>query len=144
MADESAVTLTMVAPLGPASLDEVHDLVARLFDEVPDTSMVDRIRFETAVIEVAGNILEHSRRTDPPSDEPRSFDIVLRGDRGELAAEFRDDGRPVQIDFEQISMPGEDAEDGRGLALALATVDEISHERHDGLNIWRITCRRSE
>ncbi|MBC7630991.1 ATP-binding protein [Aeromicrobium sp.] len=143
MTDEPVTILTLVAPLSQAALEEVHNLVAQLFDTVGVTEMLDRIRFETAVIEVAGNILEHSTRTDPPSDEPRSFNIVLQGDAHALTAEFRDDGKPVEIDFEQISMPADDAEEGRGLALALATVDEISHEHTDGLNIWRLTCRRS-
>jgi serine/threonine-protein kinase RsbW len=143
VADDTGTTLALVAPLGPAALDQVHDLVEELFEAAAVTDMTDRIRFETALIEVAGNILQHSTRNDPPSDEPRSFNIVLRGDAGTLTAEFRDDGRPVEIDFELISMPGEDAEDGRGLALALASVDEMTHERREGLNIWRITCRRS-
>lgn len=136
------MTLTLVAPLGPEILDEVHALVGQLLDATA-ASTVDRIRFEMAVIEIANNIVEHSRRTDPPSDEPRSFHLVVQGHDDALTAEFRDDGRPVVIDFEAISMPGEDAEAGRGLALALATVDDISHEHHDGLNIWRIACRRS-
>lgn len=135
-------TLSLRAPLCPEALEQVHDLVARLCDTA-SSSMIDRIRFETAVIEIANNIMEHSRRIDPPSDEPRSFHIVLHGGPDELTAEFRDDGRPVVIDFQAISMPGEDAEAGRGLALALATVDEVTHEHQDGLNIWRIVCRRS-
>ena len=144
MGESTGSTFSLVAPLGPSSLEQVHGLIAHLFEDAGVTSMVDQIRFETAVIEVANNILEHSRRTDPPSDEPRTFDLLLHGDETVLTAEFRDDGRPVEIDFEQISMPGEDAEDGRGLALALATVDEISHEHRDGLNVWRLICRRSD
>jgi serine/threonine-protein kinase RsbW len=139
---DEGTRLSLRAPLGPEALEQVHELVARLCDEVT-ASMMDRIRFETAVIEIANNILEHSLRNDPPSDEPRSFHIVLRGGADQLTAEFRDDGRPVVIDFEAISMPDEDAEAGRGLALALATVDEVTHEHQEGLNIWRIVCRRS-
>lgn len=141
MGDDGTL-LTLRAPLGLEALELVHDLVARLCDSAP-TEMLDRVRFETAVIEIANNILEHSRRNDPPSDEPRSFDIVLRGRTDELTAEFRDDGKPAVIDFAAISMPDEDAEAGRGLALALATVDEVTYEHREGLNIWRIVCRRS-
>jgi serine/threonine-protein kinase RsbW len=142
VADDVPTILALAAPLSPAALDQVHDLVEQLFDGAAVDDMVDRIRFETAVIEVAGNILQHSQRTDPPGLEPRTFDLVLRGDSGHLTAEFRDDGRPVAIDFEQIAMPGEDAESGRGLALALASVDEITHERRDAMNVWRLTCLR--
>lgn len=142
MPDDPTV-LSLVAPLGSASLEQVHQLVTDLFAAAEVDEMIDRIRFETAVIEVAGNIVEHSLHHDPPSDVPRTFDIVLRGSSTTLTAEFRDDGRPVEIDFEKISMPSEDAERGRGLALALATVDEITHSRSDGLNIWCIVCHRS-
>jgi serine/threonine-protein kinase RsbW len=139
---DAGTTHSLRAPLGTDALEEVHALVARLLDET-EAAMVDRIRYEMAVIEIANNILEHSRRNDPPSDEPRFFDVVLTGDAGELTAEFRDDGRPAVIDFQSISMPDDDAEAGRGLALALATVDDISYQHRDGMNVWRIACRRS-
>jgi serine/threonine-protein kinase RsbW len=139
---DHGTSLSLRAPLGTEALEEVHALVARLLDEA-EAEMVDRIRYEMAVIEIANNILEHSRRNDPPSDEPRFFDVVLTADAARLTAEFRDDGRPAVIDFESISMPGDDAETGRGLALALATVDDISYEHRDRMNVWRIVCRRA-
>ena len=142
MADDTPVTLSLVAPLGTAALEQVHGLVGEACER-SSTSMIDHIRFETAVIEIANNILEHSQRTDPPSDEPRTFDVVLAADRDALTAEFRDDGRPAVIDFRAISMPDAEAEAGRGLALALAAVDDVTHEHRDGLNIWRIVCRRT-
>jgi hypothetical protein len=38
-------------------------------------------------------------------------------------------------------MPGVDAEEGRGLALARALLDTISLDRLDGINHWRLVRR---
>jgi serine/threonine-protein kinase RsbW len=38
-------------------------------------------------------------------------------------------------------MPGADAESGRGLALALAALDELRHETDDG-NVWILRRER--
>lgn len=141
--DQGTSRFALMAPLRPGTMDLIHELVAQACASEPPASMVDRIRFETAVIEVAGNIMEHSARIDPPHLEPRTFDIVMVSDPTTLSAVFRDDGRPVELDFHAISMPDEDAEAGRGLALALAAVDEVTYERVDATNTWRITCHRT-
>ena len=39
-------------------------------------------------------------------------------------------------------MPDADAESGRGLALAAAAVDDMSYERVEGRNHWRLRCVR--
>ena len=44
---------------------------------------------------------------------------------------------PALLDLRHVEMPDEDAESGRGLAIALATLDELTHER-DGGNTWRL------
>jgi serine/threonine-protein kinase RsbW len=138
------VRYELIAPLRPETIDLVHDLIAQLCDQEPVTGPIDRIRFETAVVEVAANIVEHSVRTDPPDLDPRMFHVCVQGDLETLSATFTDDGRPVEIDFESISMPGTDAESGRGLALALAAVDAVEYERSDAQNLWRIVCHRSD
>jgi serine/threonine-protein kinase RsbW len=37
-------------------------------------------------------------------------------------------------------MPGAEAESGRGLALALAALDHLEHQRVDGRNRWLLRC----
>jgi serine/threonine-protein kinase RsbW len=140
----SPVRYELIAPLRLETVDLVHDMIAQLCDHEPATGPVDRIRFETAVIEVAANIVEHSVRTDPPHLGRRTFHLSVEGDASTLSATFTDDGRPVTIDFESISMPGADAESGRGLALALAAVDAVDYERSDAQNLWRIVCHRTD
>ena len=46
------------------------------------------------------------------------------------------------IDLSSVAMPDELAESGRGLALAMAAVDDLSYEREGGRNLWRLTCIR--
>jgi serine/threonine-protein kinase RsbW len=105
--------------------------------------MADRIRFETAVIEVLGNIVEHAYELDAaPADALRRFDVSLSATSDELVARFGDNGIPMAIDLSEVTMPGVDAESGRGLALAVAALDDLSYERVDGRNLWRLTCRR--
>ena len=52
-------------------------------------------------------------------------------------------GQRVEADFSSVTMPGELAESGRGVALALLTADEVAY-RHDGdLNHWLVVRRRA-
>ena len=50
---------------------------------------------------------------------------------------------PALIDLGSVSMPGSDAESGRGLAIALATLDELVHETERG-NVWRLRRLRRD
>ena len=132
----------IVAPARPESVDLVHDVIAKLWTHEPPPPVADRIRFETAVIEILSNIVEHAARIDPPDVNPRQFDLVVRCDDDLIEAHFGDDGKPAEIDLERIAMPGTEAEAGRGLAMASAAVDELSYQRIGPVNHWRLVCRR--
>lgn len=132
----------LVAPARPESVDLVHDVIAQLWTHEPAPLAADRIRFETAVIEILGNIVEHAARVDPPDVSPRQFDLVVTCDDESIEARFGDDGKPVEIDLERVAMPDAYAEDGRGLAMASAAVDELSYQRIGPVNHWRLVCRR--
>ena len=137
--DDGRVELS--APATPEMMHLVHAVLEQLWSQHDDVSMVDRIRFETAVIEILGNIVEHAYRLEPGGTE-RRFDITLTATEEALVASFGDDGMPVAIDLSEVTMPGEDAESGRGLALAIAAVDDITYDRSSGRNHWRLTCVR--
>ncbi len=129
------------APATPEMMHMVHAVLEQLWTNHEDVSMVDRIRFETAVIEILGNIVEHAYEMEAGGTE-RRFDVRLTATDTALVAAFGDDGMPAAIDLSNVVMPGEDAESGRGLALAMAAVDEISYDRAAGRNHWRLTCLR--
>lgn len=140
--------LELSAPAEPAILDLVHAMLDHLWQTQADVAERDRNRFETAVVEILGNIVEHAYELDheaepPPADETRRFHICLSATAIDLVATFGDNGLPTQLDLEHVAMPDELAESGRGLALAAAAVDEMAYERIGERNHWRLRCLRS-
>lgn len=134
------VQVRLVAPALPASLEEVHALLDALAQRCPDITARERIRFETALVEVASNVIEHALPR-PPADHV-TVTVVLRCDEGSLTAELLDDALPAGVDLTAAEMPDEDAESGRGLALALTLCDELRLEQEGDGNRWTVVCRR--
>ncbi|MEL5992186.1 ATP-binding protein [Microbacterium phosphatis] len=120
----------------PAEIARLHELLDRAGTEHPDIAATDLMLFETAVIEIATNVVEHGR----PEGEV-SWHFTLQVDDEALRAELRDSGQEADVDFGR-QMPGADAESGRGLALAGAILDEIVVTRVEGGNLWRMVRRR--
>ena len=115
--------LELSAPADPAILELVHAMLEHLWQQDTAVSDRDRLRFETAVIEILGNIVEHAYQVDhsdaaPPAEESRRFDIRVSAGPQELVATFEDNGLPAELDLEHLAMPDDLAESGRGLALA--------------------------
>ena len=56
-------TLRRTFPLEspPDDVETVHDLLSLLWSETPQVSDGDRIRFETALIELAANVMAYAR-----------------------------------------------------------------------------------
>lgn len=126
------------AVAAPEALDEVLDLLQSSWAGHPDVHELDRTRFEIAVTEVTGNIVEHAA-----GGERLEFTlhVVVHPDR--LEARFTDAGRPVDADPAVTELPDELAESGRGLVLARRAVDELDYRREDGLNHWLVLRRRT-
>jgi serine/threonine-protein kinase RsbW len=125
-------------PAVPESLDRVHGLLEEVWADHPDVQPEDRMRFEIGVTEIAGNIVEHAA-----APAPVDFHLAVEVHQDRLVARFRDPGRRVEVDFDQAEMPDAMSESGRGLALVLAVVDELTY-RHDGSeNHWLVVRRRT-
>jgi serine/threonine-protein kinase RsbW len=135
---ESATRL-LEADVALESLDLVHDTLAAWWNEVGEVDVRTRFAFETAVIEIAGNVIEHTIAAE--AAQGRHFTLELVADDA-LTATFRDDGLPVALDLSAVTMADEDDESGRGLALALAAVDRLDYQRVDGRNVWTLECAR--
>jgi len=129
---------TLVAPAEPAALDQVHDLLQALWEDAGDVTLEDRICFETAVTEIAGNIVLHA-----PDGSPLDFTVEVSVHPDRIEARFRDAGRRAHVDLTTARLPEDLAESGRGLALALAGVDELEYRRDGTINRWRVTRRRT-
>ncbi|MDN4175324.1 ATP-binding protein [Nocardioides sp. SOB77] len=131
------------APAVPDTVDLAHHELELLWAETPQVGDLDRMRFELAVVEVLANIVEHAygeEHDDAHGARGVELDLAVEVDR--LVAVLHDDGVRAELDLSRVSMPGEDAESGRGLALTLATVDELEYRREDGRNLWRLVCLR--
>jgi len=132
MADAMQHTLRMSSP--PDDVDTVHDLLETVWSDVPDIGMQDRLSFETALIELASNVMRHA---DPGSGVMCTLTIETFPDR--IEATLSDTGEPGDVQLAERSMPDALAESGRGIPLIQALVDELRYDRADGLNHWYIT-----
>jgi serine/threonine-protein kinase RsbW len=119
----------------PEALGPVHDLLAALWAGEDDVGEPARMRFETAVAEIAANIVEHAAASGA-----RELELRLRGLPDRVEAVFEDDGGPVATGPQ--GWPPEDAERGRGLELARAAVDALRYERDGGRNRWVVVLVR--
>lgn len=125
------------ATTSEGTLDRIMDLVGEMFavEEIDDS---DRMQFEIAVAEIGANIIEHAGRGRPIS---LTLQLTLFPDR--LEAVFLDDGAPARVDLRSVELPDALAERGRGLAIALAALDELRYHRRSDTNRWTLVCYRS-
>lgn len=117
---------------GPECLDRVHDLLADLWRGAPDVGDEDRMLFEIAVVEIAGNVVEHAG----PKPVDCQVELSVWADR--LEATFHDTGDEAPVDLRDHGLPDELAETGRGLAMIRRAVDVLQYERVDDANRWHL------
>jgi len=132
MAETSVHTLSMFAP--PDDVDTVHTMLESVWLSAPQISMRDRLSFETALIELASNVIRHA---DGGGGVSCTLRVEITADR--IVASLTDSGLAGNISLIAPSMPGELEESGRGLSIIHALVDEVNYDRCDDLNHWRIS-----
>ena len=119
----------------PSELDRVHALLERVGADHDAIERMDLMLFETAVIEIANNVVEYGK----PTGEVR-WRFEVRVTDAAIVAELLDSGQEFEPRLEG-EMPGEDAEGGRGLLLARAALDELEWSRTPTGNRWRMVRR---
>ncbi len=117
----------------PEVVDRVHALLEELWEAWPEVGEVDRIRFGTAVAELVANVVQHAGAT--------TVELRLDGSPGEVAAHLTDDGQPLPPGALEAGWPDDDAEDGRGLAMARAASSALSYRRDGATNRWTVVVR---
>jgi serine/threonine-protein kinase RsbW len=122
------------------SVDVVQTEFGRWWEALDVLDPMTRFSFETAVVEIATNIVEHTRRTG--ERDGRRFTLDLDATDDEVTAVFSDNGKPADVDLSAVTMADIDDESGRGLALALSTLDSLDYRHENGRNIWTLVCRR--
>ncbi|PCN49568.1 hypothetical protein Csp2054_01055 [Curtobacterium sp. 'Ferrero'] len=133
-------TTTFEVPATAESLDEVQDRFAAWWEGVGEDDVALRFKLETALAEIAANIVEHTRRTD--QEAGRRYTVRLDATDHELTAVLTDNGRPADVDLAAVTMADVDEESGRGLALAIAALDRLEHRHEHGHNVWTLVCNR--
>lgn len=134
--DTVARSVRLSAP--PANVNDIHDFIAGVWAAAPGVADVDRISFETAVVELAANVLRHA----DGEGAGLTCEVTISVEADHLSVAVRDTGEPGQIALAGLEMPALDAESGRGLPLIDALVDEVEY-RHDGShNHWRLVRHR--
>jgi serine/threonine-protein kinase RsbW len=124
----------------PEDLEQLHDLLEKAAAEHPRASADDVMMFETAVMELANNVVEHVAAS---RSVRWGFRLEVRSDA--LYAELFDSGevyagwQPEQ----ELEMPDPLAESGRGLPLASAVLDDLGYHRVGGINVWTMLRRFS-
>lgn len=124
----------------PESIDLVQNAFEAWWVALGDDSLETRFSFETAIVEIAANVVEHSRRSD--ADVGRRFTLELSASDETMTAVFHDNGMPSDIDLSAVSMADLEDENGRGLALALLSLESLDYRHEGGRNVWTLVCRR--
>lgn len=123
----------------PEGLDRLLDLLAVVGGDHPDIDQQDLMLFSTAVIEIAGNVVEHGRPVGAVA-----WHLVLEVRPDVLEATLSDGGEEYAgLPEGWADLPDPWAESGRGLALAAAGLDELGFERRDGRNTWHLVRART-
>ena len=122
----------------PDDIDLVHDLLDSLFTERSDVGARDRMEFETALVELVSNVIQHAVSTTAVLCR-----LVVTVDDDVLRAELIDTADPPGVDTGPREMPDAFAESGRGIALIQALVTVFDHERTASRNLWSISKDRA-
>lgn len=125
-------TLDLAAP--PDDVNSVHGLLETVWAEHEHVGDIDRISFETALIELVSNVIRHG---DGGCGIRCSVTVTVTGDR--IQARLHDDGEPGDIQLTGRDLPDDLAESGRGIPLITALVDVVRYERSADSNFWYLS-----
>lgn len=95
-----------------------------------------RLEFETAVAEIAANIIEHA---NPAARGDFSMHLFYSGES--VSARFVDSGLPFTHTITAPPPADPLAETGRGIAIARAALDRLHYQRQDNRNVWTLEKR---
>jgi serine/threonine-protein kinase RsbW len=115
------------------AIESVHNHLDSLWLDVPFVNDMDQMTFTTAVIESASNIVQHA---EPAGQDPVELGVDITVRPTLLQARVSAYNALPPFGPMEPSIPGEESESGRGLALIEALVTTVTFERQDGTNTW--------
>jgi serine/threonine-protein kinase RsbW len=134
---KSAETLVLRSPRD--NVDLVHGFLEEVWTTHADISELDRMAFETALIELVSNVIEHA-----DSGQGVTCVITIDVNDSTLVANLSDTAEAGEIQVVGRVMPSLDAESGRGIALINMLVDDLQYKRVGKKNLWSISRNRVE
>lgn len=146
------VRMTRDIPAAMEGLDDVHDIIAEYWNAVDareccSLDTMNRMLFDSAVAEIAGNIVRHAY---PEQADGETFSLTLQCFLDRVEAILIDHG--VSFDFAPPSrlpdmrdaLDNLDLDHGWGLPIVYAATDSLQYERlADGSNRWQMDKRVS-
>jgi serine/threonine-protein kinase RsbW len=125
----STPSLRVEGPAAQSFVDEVMEALDPLLAGAEAATDQDRFLFALAVSEVLTNIVQHG-------GNGATMRIEIDATADELRAQIWDTAAPAVIDWDSLRLPGDDAESGRGLVLAISVLNELRHTRSAAGNTW--------
>ena len=121
----------------PGDVNAVHALLEAVWADAPEIPMMERFKFETALLELASNVVRHA---DGGSGLWCTLEIDT--DSESIRATVLDDGEPSEDHvLVRRDMPDALSESGRGIAMIQALVDNLAYTREGMTNRWHISRR---
>jgi serine/threonine-protein kinase RsbW len=121
------------APATPEAIDELHTELDRIWEIASFVPELDQMAFTTAVIEAASNVVQHGVAV--PGGELR-LAVTLTVMASVLQARISEIGAAPSPELPSASLPDEDQESGRGLALIEALMTTITVELRGETKTW--------
>lgn len=118
----------------------VADVQARLLDLCHQAGLDDLAAFKLtcAIVEALNNCIEHAYG----GEAGKSIQLMWTQHGDALAIEIRDQGRPLTgLGPDAESMPGTEAESGRGWHIIREWTDSFDYRRESHDNVLRLTHR---
>jgi serine/threonine-protein kinase RsbW len=134
---DAGQTLVLRSPRD--NVDLVHGFLEQLWSDRSDITDLDRMAFETALIELVSNVIEHA-----DGGQGVTCVITVTVNDNTLVAKLSDTAEAGEIQVVGRPMPSTDAESGRGIALIQMLVDDLQYERVGENNLWSISRNRAE
>lgn len=121
---------------GPHALAAIADAVKSAWSAHAWVPEQIRSQIEIAVAEIVANIVEHAGRI-----QAATVEMQMRVLPNHVEIAFTDTGAEADIDLDEVRMPEELAEGGRGLAIAKAVLDQVAYHRTELGNHWTLVSR---
>ena len=123
----------------PDDVNAVHEFLEGVWATDPGVDATDRMAFETAIIELASNVIQHA-----DDGGGVTWHLTVECSPDVLTAILFDGGVSAEVVLDERAMTDELSESGRGLAFVQMLVDSLEYRSSERGNEWSISKRRGD